>query len=82
MILLKIENKQTKPKKKNLRNRSWPRKADLGFWGGTRVGWMGILGIWGMQTVCYIWNGWAMNPTVQHKERCVTGSLCCITELD
>ena len=52
MILSK--NKQTK----NI-NRSWPRRADLGFPGGgqgERVGWMGILGD---ANYC-IWNGWAM----------------------
>ena len=31
---------------------------------------------------CYIWNRWAMGPTVQHKEMCVIGSHCCTTELD
>ena len=55
MILCK-NNKQTKN-----RNRSWPRRADLGFpeekWGGSGMdGHLGGLG----DTKCYIWNGWAM----------------------
>ena len=31
---------------------------------------------------CCIWNGWQWDPTVQHRELCVIGSLHCTTELD
>ena len=48
--------------KKN-RNRSWPRRAELGFPRDKEqgVGWMGILGVWG-DVNSYIWNGWVMGP--------------------
>ena len=49
--------------------------------GGEGVGWMGILGVWGMQTVLFGING-QWDPTVQHREMYVTGSLCCTTEFD
>ena len=48
---------------------------------GEGVGQMGILqGFW-MQTVTPEMDG-QWDPTVQHREMCVTGSLCCTTELD
>ena len=31
---------------------------------------------------CYIWNGWAMGPYCTHGKLCVTGSLCCATEIE
>ena len=71
-------NKQTKN-----RNRSWPRRADLGFPGrkGEGVEWMGILGVLGMQTVILeMIEQW--DPTVQHREICMIGLLCFTTELD
>ena len=46
-----------------------------------RSGGMGILGVWGMQTVISGMEGhW--DPIVQHREMCVIESLCCTTELD
>ena len=68
---------------KQIRNRAWPRRADLGFLGGKGegVGGMDILGVLGMQTVISGMDG-QWDPTVQHKEVCVIGSLCCTTELD
>ena len=55
-MILSKNNKQTKS-----RNRSWPRRAGLGFPGpggaGSRMdGHFGGL----KDTNCYIWNGWAM----------------------
>ena len=46
-----------------------------------RVGRVGILGVSGMQTVISGMDG-QWDPTVQHKEMCVIGSLYCTTELD
>ena len=70
-------SKQTKN-----RNRSWPRRADLELLGGSGgVGGMGILGVWGMQTVIFEMDG-QWDPTLQYREMCVIGSLCCTTELD
>ena len=44
--------------------------------------WMhGPLGVFGMQTVIYGMDG-QCDPTVQHREMFVTGSLCCTTHLD
>ena len=65
------------------KNRSWPRRADLGFSRGKGEGggWMGIRGGYG-DTNCYIWNGWQWDPSVQHREMCLIGSLHCTTELD
>ena len=78
-MILSKNNKQTKN-----RNRAWPRRADLGFLGrgkGEVVGEMGILGFWGMPTlISGMERQW--DPTVQHREMCVIGSLCCTTELD
>ena len=37
--------------------RVWPRRADLGFPGQEGVGGMGILGVWGMQTVISVMDG-------------------------
>ena len=42
---------------------------------------MGILGVLGMQTIISGVDG-QWDPTVQHREMCVIGSLCCTTELD
>ena len=42
---------------------------------------MGILEVLEMQTVTFGMDGqWDL--TVQHREMCVIGSLCCATELD
>ena len=47
-------------KKKQIKNRSWPRRTELGFprgrGEGVGVGWMGILEVFWMKS--YIWNGW------------------------
>ena len=48
------------------KGREWDRWAFGGFW---------------MQTVIFGMDG-QWDPTVQHREMCVTGSLCCTTELD
>ena len=45
------------------------------------VGWMGILGVFEMQTVIFGMDG-QWDPTVQHRKMCVIGSFCCKTELD
>lgn len=41
----------------------------------------GHFGVLGMQTVIFGMDG-QWDPTVQHREMCVLGSLCCTTELD
>lgn len=41
----------------------------------------GILGFWGRQTVLFGMDG-QWDPTVQLRELCAIGSLCCITEFD
>ena len=44
----------------------------------------GMMGIWGafwMQPVIFGMD-WQWGPTVQHREICVIGSLCCTTELE
>ena len=41
----------------------------------------GHLGALGMQTIIFGVEG-QWDPTIQHKEMYVTGSLCCTTELD
>ena len=35
-----------------------------------------------VDTNCYICNGWAMGSCVQHREMCMTGLLCCTTEIE
>ena len=60
------------------------KKSRLGFSGGEKgegVRWMGILEVFGMQTVAFGMDG-QWDPTLQHREMCVIGSLCCKTELD
>ena len=56
---------------------------DLGFQRGKGegVGWMGIWGVFWMQTLIFGMDG-EWDPTVQHSEKCVIGSLCCTTELE
>ena len=68
--------------KKRNRNRSWPSKADMAFLGGREgVGWIGILGVFWMQTVIFgMDRQWG--PTVQHRELCVCGSLYRTSELE
>ena len=53
----------------------FPRDKEQG------VGWMGILGVLGMQTIIFGLDG-QRDPTVEHREMCVIGPLCCTTELD
>ena len=54
----------------------------MAFLGGREgVGWMGILGVFWMQTVIFGMDG-QWDPTVQYREMCVIWSLCCTTELD
>ena len=79
----KKEEKKKNNKHTESRNRFWQRRADLGFPRGEQEGvrWMGILGAFWMQTVTFRMDG-QWDPTVQHREMCVTGSLCCTTELD
>ena len=62
------------------RSRSWPRRANLGFLGGREgVGWADIGGVFWMQAVTFgMDQQWA---TVQHREMCVTGSLCGTADL-
>ena len=76
-------NKKQKTNKQENRNRSWPRRAGLGFPGekGKGVGCTGLLGVFGIQTVIFGMDGhWG--STVQHGEMCVIGSFCCTTEFD
>ena len=42
---------------------------------------MGTFGVFLMQTVIFGEDG-QWGPTVQHREMCVIGSLCCTMELD
>ena len=54
------------------------KKSRLGVqWGGR--GWMGILWVWGMQTVTFEMDG-QWDPTPQYREMCVIGLLCCTIE--
>ena len=80
-MILSKNNKQTNKQTKN-RNRSWPRRADLGFPGrkGEGMGWIGILGFFWMQNVIFGIDG-QWDPTEEHRVICVVGSLCCTTEL-
>ena len=59
------------------------KKSSLGVPGGKRRDWDGwaFWGFWGIQTVIFGMDG-QWDPTVQHREMCVIGSLCCTTELD
>ena len=48
-------------------------------------GWCGEWDVQGVEFLdanCYIWNGWAMGPTIQHRELCVIGSFRCTTEIE
>ena len=76
-MILYENNKQTNKTDHGHEEQTW------GFWGcakGVGVGWMGILGVWGMQSVIFGMDG-QWDPTVQHREMCGIGSLCCSTEL-
>ena len=76
MILSKNNRQKTKTNH-GQKEQTW------GSWGreGEGVGWMGLLGVWGVQTVTFGMGGqWV--PTEQVREMCVTGALCCIMELD
>ena len=65
-------------------NRSWPRRADLGFpgqWGRGESGMDGhFRGFW--YANCYIWNRWAMGSYCTAQETVCDGSLCSTTELN
>jgi len=52
-----------------------PRKSRLGVPGVGETGGSGMDGHFGgfWDANCYIWDGWAMGPTVQHREMCVIG---------
>ena len=50
-------------------------KRQWGEWDG-----LAVLGF-GMQAVIFGMHG-QLGPTVQHRELCVTGSLCCTTEIE
>ena len=64
---IKITNKQTETHHgQEEQTREWDGWAFWGFW---------------MQTVLFGMDG-QWDPTVQHREMCVIGSLCCTTELD
>ena len=78
-MILSKNNKQTNNKQKQ----SMAKKSILGVprWGMGRSGRDGNFGCLGMQTVIFVMDG-QWDPTVQHREMCVTGSLCCTTELD
>ena len=59
------------------------KKSRLGVPGqgkGEGVNWMDILGVLGMQTVIFVVDG-QRDPTVQHREMCVIGPLCCTQNL-
>ena len=55
-------------------------EQSCGSWGREGVGWTESLGFGVVN--CYIWNGWAMGLYCSAQELCVTGSLCCITEIE
>ena len=61
------------------------KKSRLGFQGLGERGGSGkdghFGGFWGCKLLYLEWMGNG-NPTVQHREACVIGSLCCTTELD
>ena len=79
-MILSKNNKQTKN-----RNRSCPSRADLRFPGqaeAKRVGWMSILGFWGCKLLDLHGMDGQWDPTVEHREMCVIGSICCTTGLD
>ena len=60
------------------------KKSRLEFSGGEKgegVRWMGILEVFGMQTVVSGMNG-QWDPTIQHRGMCVIGSFHCTTELE
>ena len=57
------------------------KKSRLGVPGQGEMGGMSILWVLGMHTVISgMDEQW--DHTVQHREMCVIGSLCCITKLD
>ena len=59
------------------------KKSKLGVSNGKggRSGMDGNLGVFGKKTVTFGMDG-QRDPTAQHRELCVIGSLCCTTELD
>ena len=75
-------------KRKKIQKQIMAKKSRLGVpkreRGGSGIGWAFGRRWWGevwMQTLMFGMDG-QWNPTVPHKEMCVTGSLCCTTELD
>ena len=71
-MILSKNKKQTNQSQNKTRNRSWPRRADLGFSRekGKGVGWMGILGVFWMQTVIFGIDG-QWDPTGYSTGKCV-----------
>ena len=70
-------------KKKEERKKQIMAKNSLGvpMGKGEVVRWMGIWGVFWMQTVIFVMDG-QWNPTVQHREMCVIRLLSCTAELD
>ena len=73
-MILSKNNKQNK-KQKQIMAKS---RLEVSEGEGEGVEWMGI---WGIQTVLSGKDG-QWDPTAQHREMCVIGSLTCSTELD
>ena len=78
-ILKTKQNKKT-TKKKTKQKQIMAKKSRFGVPKGERGGRMGILGDFWRQTVVFGMDG-QWDPSVQHSEMCVIGSLRCITEL-
>ena len=73
-----IRSKSDKPT--NKQNTETEHSQEEQTWGsaeveGKGVGGMGILGLWGMQTVI-------SGKDIEHRKMCVIGSLHCTAELD
>ena len=79
-MILSKNNKQRSNQKPET---SRPRRIDLGFLGVGGRGGRGMDGHYG-DLGCKLTFGMdgQWDPTVQQREMCVTGSLCCTTELD
>ena len=79
LILFKITNKQKTETDHGQEEQTW--SSGLGWGEKEGMGRMVTLGIWGMQTVTFGMDG-QWDPTVQHREMSVIGSLCCTTKFD
>ena len=73
MVLSKTTSTINKTRKSFL-----AKESRLGAPRGER-GWVGIW--WGFGIIAFGMDG-QWGPTIQHRELCVTGSLCCTTELE